>query len=103
MGQAAIDGHDAVYLIGFDMGPTRVGRFNNIYADTEFYKKSSANPTFTGNWVRQLKTITKDYPQVNFFRVTGETTAEIRDLLGIANMTHIPMGQLEYHINTPKD
>jgi len=103
VGQAAIDGHDAVYLIGFDMGPTRVGRFNNIYADTEFYKKSSANPTFTGNWVRQLKTITKDYPQVDFFRVTGETTAEIRDLLGIANMTHIPMGQLEYYINTPKD
>jgi hypothetical protein len=40
VGQAALDGAIAVYLLGFDMGPTRNGRFNNIYADTEFYKKA---------------------------------------------------------------
>jgi hypothetical protein len=102
VGQAALDQCSAIYLIGFDMGPNRTGTFNNVYAGTEFYKKSSAGPTYTGNWTRQLVTIAKDYPQVNFFRVTGETTAEIRDLLGIANMTHIPMSQLEYYINTPK-
>ena len=27
--QAALDGATVIYLIGFDMGPTRTGRFNN--------------------------------------------------------------------------
>jgi hypothetical protein len=98
--QAAIDGATAIYLIGFDLGPTRTGRFNNCYADTEFYKKSSANPTFTGNWVRQLQTIMKDYPRTSFFRITGDTTAEIRDLLGVANLTHMPMIEFQNRIAT---
>ena len=95
VGQAALDGAIAVYLVGFDMGPTRNGRFNNCYADTEFYKKSSANPTFTGNWVNQLKTITRDFPKTSFFRITGDTTAEIRDLLGVANLAHMTMADFQ--------
>jgi len=95
VGQAAIDGATAIYLVGFDMGPTRNGRFNNCYADTEFYKKSSANPTFTGNWVNQLKTITRDFPKTSFFRITGDTTAEIRDLLGVANLAHMTMADFQ--------
>jgi hypothetical protein len=89
--QAALDGAIAIYLIGFDMGPTRVGRFNNCYADTEFYKKSSANPTFTGNWTRQLRQVAKDFPKTSFFRVAGETTAEIRDLQSVPNLAHVDM------------
>ena len=98
--QAAIDGAIAVYMIGFDMGPTRNGRFNNVYADTEFYKKSSANPTFSGNWVNQLKTVARDFPKTSFFRITGDTTAEIRDLLGIANLTHITMAEFQNRLVT---
>jgi hypothetical protein len=71
------------------MGPTGTGRFNNCYADTEFYKKSSANPTFTGNWVRQLKQIARDFPKTSFFRVAGNTTAEIRDLQAVPNLAHV--------------
>ena len=91
VGQAALDGARAVYLIGFDMGPTGTGRFNNCYADTEFYKKSSANPTCTGNGVRQLKQIARDFPKTSFFRVAGDTTAEIRDLQGVPNLAHVDM------------
>jgi hypothetical protein len=93
--QAALDGAIAVYLIGFDMGPTRNGRFNNVYADTEFYKKSSAVPTFTGNWVNQIKTIARDFPKTSFFRIVGDTTAEIRDLLAIPNLTHLEMADFQ--------
>ena len=96
--QAALDGAVAIYLVGFDMGPTRTGRFNNIYADTEFYKKSSASPTFTGNWVNQLKTIARDFPKTSFFRITGDTTAEIRDLLGVANLTHMSMQDFQNRV-----
>jgi len=95
VGQAALDGATAIYLVGFDLGPTRDGRFNNIYADTEFYKKSSAGPTFTGNWVNQIRTITKDFPKTNFFRISGDTTAEIRELLGIPNLVHVKMADFQ--------
>lgn len=100
VGQAALDGAVAIYLVGFDMGPTRNGRFNNCYADTEFYKKSSANPTFTGNWVRQLQTIMKDYPKTSFFRVVGDTTAEVRELLGVANLAHMTMTDFQNRVAT---
>jgi hypothetical protein len=82
------------------MGPTRNGRFNNCYADTEFYKKSSANPTFTGNWVNQIKIIAGDFPKTSFFRVTGDTTAEIRDLLGVANLAPISMAEFQRRVAT---
>lgn len=98
--QAAIDGATTIYLIGFDLGPTRTGRFNNCYADTEFYKKSSANPTFTGNWARQLQTIMKDFPKTSFFRITGDTTAEVRELLGVANLAHMPMVDFQQRLVT---
>jgi len=96
--QAAIDGATTIYLVGFDLGPTRTGRFNNCYADTEFYKKSSANPTFTGNWVRQLQTIMKDYPKTSFFRVVGDTTAEVRELLGVANLAHMQITDFQQRL-----
>ena len=100
---AAMDQATAVYLIGFDMGPTANNRFNNVYADTEFYKKSSANPTFTGNWVRQLITVARDFEKVSFHRVMGETTAEIKELVGIKNMRHMPMTDFLDRINNTKD
>jgi len=100
VGQAALDGAVAIYLVGFDMGPTRNGRFNNIYADTEFYKKSSANPTFTGNWVNQLKIIARDFPKTSFFRITSDTTAEIRDLLGVENLAHMTMAEFQNRLVT---
>lgn len=103
VGLAAIDQHLAVYLIGFDMGPTANNRFNNVYADTEFYKKSSSNPTFTGNWVRQIVTVCRDFPNTSFHRVVGHTTADIAELTGIRNMRHMPMTDFLHRINNIKD
>ena len=103
VGIAALARHETVYLIGFDMGPTRTGHFNNCYADTEFYKKSSANPTFTGNWVRQLKTIAKEHLTTRFVRVQGDTTAQISELLGISNMSHMLIEDFLNRINNTKE
>jgi hypothetical protein len=100
---AAMDRAIAVYLIGFDMGPTKNNRFNNVYADTEFYKKSSANPTYSGNWVRQLVTITRDFEKTSFHRVVGDTTADISELTGIKNMRQLPMTDFLDRINNTKD
>ena len=103
VGLAAMDRHLAVYLIGFDMGPNTNNRFNNVYADTEFYRKSSSLPTFTGNWVRQIVTICRDFPKTSFHRVMGETTAAIPEFSNINNLRHMPMTDFLDRINNTKD
>jgi hypothetical protein len=100
---AAMDGHDSVYLVGFDMGPMPGDLFNNVYADTEFYKKSSARPTYTGNWVRQLTHVARDFPRVRFIRVHGETTAPISQFDSISNMYQLGLEDLRERLNTSKD
>ena len=103
VGQAAIDRHLAVYLIGFDMGPSTNNRFNNVYADTEFYRKSSSLPTYTGNWVRQIVTICRDFPKISFHRVMGDTTAAIPEFSNVDNLRHMPMADFLDRINNTKD
>lgn len=86
---AAMDGHDPIYLLGYDMGPSANMRFNNVYAGTEFYKGPEAAPTYTGNWIRQLITVAQDFPKKRFIRVSGPTTAEIKEFKTIQNFEHI--------------
>lgn len=100
---AAIDGHKTVYLIGFDMGPVSGDRFNNVYADTEFYKKSSSRPTYVGNWVRQLQRVCKEFDNVNFFRVLGTNSAMLQDLKNVKNLANMPMSDFLNRINNTKD
>ena len=102
-GLAALDGHIHIYLLGFDMGPTVDQRFNNIYADTEFYKTSAHPPTFTGNWVKQIVKIALDFPQTNFIRLTGATTARIAELEAVKNLEHQELTLFTDRINNKKD
>ncbi|CAB4164073.1 hypothetical protein UFOVP1146_9 [uncultured Caudovirales phage] len=96
-GIAAFDANQQIYLIGFDCGPTSDQHFNNIYAGTEFYKPVTSLPTFTGNWIRQIRTVTKDFPNTRFFRVTGATTARMSELDSIPNLKHLSIDKfLEY-------
>ena len=101
-GIAAIDGARLIYLIGFDMGPVN-NHFNNVYANTEFYKKSSAVPTFTGNWVNQIKTVIRDYPATLFVRIMGHTTAVIADLDRLSNLQTMTMSEFLNRINNTKE
>lgn len=100
---ASIDQHHRVYLLGFDMGPTQSDKFNNIYAGTEFYKPVNSQPTFTGNWVKQLTQITKDHPNTEFVRVCGTTTARISELESIKNLVHLDLGTFLDRLNNKKD
>ena len=100
---AALDGHQTIYMLGFDMGPTANSKFNNVYAGTDFYKSPDAVPTYTGNWVKQLCTIAKDFPQTTFVRVCGATTADIKELKVFGNLLHIPMQTFLERITTEQD
>jgi hypothetical protein len=101
-GIAAIDQHRVIYMIGFDMGPVN-NRFNNVYADTDFYRKSDATPVFTGNWTKQIRRICEDFPQTQFVRVQGKTTADIAEFATIKNLVHLPMHTFLDRINNQKD
>lgn len=99
---AAQDRHDPVYLIGFDMGPNEHGRFNNIYAGTQFYKPENSTPTFTGNWIKQIQRIAGDYRDQTFIRIMGSTTARIDEISGIKNIKHLSMAEFLASINNTK-
>jgi hypothetical protein len=99
---AALDGAVVIYLVGFDMGPAG-NHFNNVYADTEFYKKSSAPPTFTGNWARQLTQIMHDFSTIAFVRVMGATTAPVADFADVRNFRTMSMEDFQNRINNTKD
>lgn len=90
---AAQHGHSKLFLLGFDMGPNINGKFNNVYADTEFYKKSTDVPTYTGNWIDQLIEVAKKFPRTEFVRVTGVATAAIKSLEALPNLAHMPLQQ----------
>jgi len=90
---AASDGHRSIYLLGFDMGPDKNQQFNNMYAGTEFYKPPTAVPTFTGNWIKQMIRIVQDFPQTEFVRIHGATTAEIAQFATIPNLKSIPLAE----------
>lgn len=100
---AAGDQHPEIYLVGFDMAPDTTGRFNNVYAGTEFYKPREADATYTGNWERQLVTVMRDHGQQQFVRVMGETTATIPALERLPNHRKITREQFQMLINTQKD
>ena len=99
---AALDNAVIIYLVGFDMGPAN-NYFNNVYADTEFYKKSSAPPTFTGNWARQITQIMRDFPNTAFVRVMGNTTAVVDDFASSRNFRTMSMEDFQNRINNTKD
>jgi hypothetical protein len=90
-------------MLGFDMGPAANGLFNNVYADTEFYKQTLAKPTFTGNWVKQLTSVTKDFPNQQFVRVCGDTTAVIPELQALVNMRSMPIAEFVALLLSPNN
>lgn len=102
VGLACIDGHTRIYMLGFDLG-TANGKFNNLYADTDFYKKSSAPPTFSGNWIRQITQICNKYSTRQFIRVQGPESAPVYDLVEKApNIKFMEISEFKDLLNTSK-
>lgn len=99
---AAQDGHPRIYLLGFDMN-SHGGRFNNIYAGTDFYKPAVAEPTYTGNWQRQLRQVFQEFGDLEFVRVCGETTAEIPKFQQIPNLRSLAISEFLQRLNTSED
>lgn len=62
--------YQTVYILGFDyLGLQNGKKFNNVYADTQNYKKSIETATYYGNWLRQTETVIKENPTIQYKRV----------------------------------
>jgi len=67
---ASQHGYEKIYILGFDYRGLNDGRsFNNIYANTRNYKKSTESATFFGNWLRQTSSVIKENSNIEFYRV----------------------------------
>lgn len=100
---AAQAGHDVIYLVGFDMGGTARNTINNVYAGTEFYKATTAAPTYTGNWLKQLMRVMTDHKNTQFVRVSGAMTAPVPELNTMTNLRTVDLSLFLARINTLKD
>lgn len=92
---AASQGHETIYIFGFDYQGVD-GKFNNVYADTFNYKRSTDAATYYGNWLSQTEKIIKEFRHIRFFRVV-EPGAFIPDRLGpsLSNLNHITYDEFE--------
>lgn len=94
---AAQQGHPTIFIFGFDYQGER-GKFNNVYADTYNYKKSTDTATYHGNWLNQTEKVIKEYKYTKFIRVV-EPGAFVPDKLGVQlgnlrHMTYNEFGEL---------
>jgi hypothetical protein len=96
---ACSQGHKEVYILGFDYQGVD-GKFNNIYANTYNYKKSSDTATYFGNWLSQTEKVIKEFNKVKFYRVI-ENNGFIPDKLisGHSNLQHITVDDFEKRFN----
>ena len=92
----ATQGHKEIYIFGFDYQGLDGGKFNNVYADTFNYKKSTDSATYYGNWLSQTEKTIKEYLGVKFFRVIPEN-AFMPDKLNsnLPNLSHISFAEFE--------
>lgn len=79
-----------VYILGFDYAGLQDGKLlNNVYADTENYKKSSDKATYHGNWLRQTATVIKENQNISYFRVIQSDNIIPEQLNNFVNLKHI--------------
>ena len=79
-----------IYILGFDYkGINGEKTFNNVYADTENYKKSSDAATYYGNWLRQTKNVIEENGSIKYIRVIAPDNFVPDELNKISNLTHI--------------
>jgi hypothetical protein len=91
---AATNKHTEIFILGFDYQGIG-GRFNNVYADTFNYKKSTDAATFFGNWLSQTEKVIREFRDVRFFRVI-KSDDYIPEKLGpgLHNLSHITYDEL---------
>lgn len=92
--KSCVDKHREIYILGFDYYGIDNHYFNNVYANTPNYKKSTESATYYGNWMRQTETVIKEFRDVYFFRVVGPETSEITEWNQLNNLKQISYDEM---------
>jgi hypothetical protein len=84
---ASQHGYKKIYILGFDYKGVKDGqKFNNIYADSMNYKRSSDAATYFGNWLRQTKTVIQENENINYYRIITAENYCPEELNRLANL-----------------
>ena len=67
-----------------------------------FTKKNLDPPTFPGNWINQVVTLTKDFESRQFWRVEGPESAFVPQFNKIPNMRILSMDKFLEKVNTAR-
>ena len=65
---ASLSTANTIYFAGFDLTGID-GKFNNVYENTNHYKKAGEKETHYGNWVKQIDSIVRESPAKRFIRI----------------------------------
>jgi hypothetical protein len=93
--------HTTIFILGFDYLGTE-GKFNNVYANTANYKKSSDFATYYGNWLSQTETVIKEFGNIKYCRVIDESTFIPDRLSELKNLSHISYQEFEKSVDCIK-
>lgn len=96
---ASLEGADKIFLLGMDLVSSDK-RFNNIYADTLHYKKSTDTETFGGNWEDQIKECIKEFSSIIYYHVIPEGGYSPNKWKTCPNLAVITIEELYGMINT---
>jgi len=97
---ASQHGYKEIYILGFDYKGKADGRyFNNLFADTTNYKKSTDRATFYGNWLKQTTITIKEHPNIKYYRVMEEGGFIPKELTGLSNIEHISQEKFKKNHN----
>lgn len=85
-----------IYILGFDYQGNDNGRyFNNMFADTVNYKKSSDRATFYGNWLKQTLITVSENPDTTYYRVNEDSGFVPKEMVNIKNLKHITVKEFK--------
>jgi hypothetical protein len=88
--------NETIYILGFDyMGLDDGKKFNNVYADSQNYKKSHDSATFFGNWMRQTASVIQNNPKKRYIRVIANDGYIPKDLRKFDNLQHITVDEFQ--------
>lgn len=97
-GIASLEGAEHVYLVGMDLvSPDK--QFNNVYADTEHYKKTGDDETYYGNWEDQIQQCMKSFPVIKYFHVNPQRGYSPDKWLSCSNFARLTLEELYSMIN----
>lgn len=91
------NGHELIYLVGFDYSPDNT-TLPNVYSGTPNYQKTHASPSAgmrNTQWIQRLRKTCKDFPDQQIVRVNGTISLDITS----PNYTEITTEQFKELLN----